>query len=296
MSSGDDVYRNLQRLARETERPTQEVMTLYILEGFLLRLSSSQFKSQLILKGGALLAALDARRPTRDIDFAGSDVSNSEDNIKEICAAIAAIPQDDGIAFNSSDLISEVIRDDDEYSGVRVTLKATLATAKITFHVDVSVGDPVVPGAETIKFPRILGILDPIDLFGYPINMVLAEKIVTAIQRGNASTRFRDFGDIYILSRLHPVDSEELRTSLQAVLAHRSVSVKRLSEVLEGYEEVAGPKYLNWRNKYERWDLPELMSDLLSQVYKFIDPILEPTDSGIAIWDPKNGQWDRQNL
>jgi len=140
-------------------------------------------------------------------------------------------------------------------------------------------------------------ILDDVTLAFYPgAKIGVVGPNGAAIQRGNASTRFRDFGDIYILSRLHPEDSEELRTSLQAVLAHRSVSVKRLSEVLEGYEEVAGPKYLNWRNKYERWDLPELMSDLLSQVYKFIDPILEPTDSGIAIWDPKNGQWDRQNL
>lgn len=35
---------------------------------------------------------------------------------------------------------------------------------------------------------------------GYPRVMVLAEKIVTAIQRGTANTRWRDFVDIVALS------------------------------------------------------------------------------------------------
>jgi hypothetical protein len=43
--------------------------------------------------------------------------------------------------------------------------------------------------------PRLRG-GEPIELRGYPIHMVHAEKIVTAIQRGTANTRWRDFGDV----------------------------------------------------------------------------------------------------
>jgi hypothetical protein len=39
-----------------------------------------------------------------------------------------------------------------------------------------------------------------IPLRGYPMPMVLAEKLVTALQRGVASTRWRDFGDVYLLT------------------------------------------------------------------------------------------------
>jgi len=39
------------------------------LECFLDRLGHSAFADHFILKGGVLLAALDARRPTRDIDL-----------------------------------------------------------------------------------------------------------------------------------------------------------------------------------------------------------------------------------
>jgi hypothetical protein len=44
---------------------------------------------------------------------------------------------------------------------------------------------------------------DPIMQKGYPLHMVLAKKIVTALQRGVANTRWRDFGDIWSLSRSH---------------------------------------------------------------------------------------------
>jgi predicted nucleotidyltransferase component of viral defense system len=52
------------------DETTDELIQLYALEGFLDRLSKSRFAENFVLKGGVLLAAFDARRPTRDIDFA----------------------------------------------------------------------------------------------------------------------------------------------------------------------------------------------------------------------------------
>ena len=63
-------YLELQREARGAGRPTDELIQLYALECFLDRLMRSEFAEKFVLKGGVLLAALDARRPTRDIDFA----------------------------------------------------------------------------------------------------------------------------------------------------------------------------------------------------------------------------------
>jgi len=66
------VYLDLQNLARRQGRPTGELHQLYALEGFLARLARSRFLDHLILKGGALLAAYEIRRPTRDIDLEGA--------------------------------------------------------------------------------------------------------------------------------------------------------------------------------------------------------------------------------
>jgi hypothetical protein len=70
-------YLDLQREARRTGRPTDELIQLYALECFLDRLAHSAFASKFVLKGGVLLAALDARRPTRDIDLSANALRNT---------------------------------------------------------------------------------------------------------------------------------------------------------------------------------------------------------------------------
>jgi hypothetical protein len=69
-------YLDLQREARRTGRPTDELIQLYALECFLDRLVHSNFADNFVLKGGVLLAALDARRPTRDIDLSARALDN----------------------------------------------------------------------------------------------------------------------------------------------------------------------------------------------------------------------------
>jgi hypothetical protein len=50
----------------------------------------SKFADNFILKGGILLAALDARRPTRDIDFAARAIENTTEKVLSAVRTIAA--------------------------------------------------------------------------------------------------------------------------------------------------------------------------------------------------------------
>lgn len=189
----------LRKSARRSGRTTAEYLRLYALEGFLLRLANSPHGSRLVLKGGVLLAAYALRRPTADIDFAAIRMPNDLQSVRglvaEIAGAVLPAELDDGLAFDLDEVRAETIREEDEYGGVRVRLVAILATARETFHVDVNVGDPIWPAPADISLPRLLE-QEPIRLRGYPMEMVLAEKVVTVLQRGQANTRWRDFGDI----------------------------------------------------------------------------------------------------
>jgi len=89
---------------------------------FLDRLTKSQYAENFVLKGGVLLAALDARRPTRDIDFAARRLANDTTLVLTAIRKIGAIRIDDGLTFGADEATGETIRDDDSYSGVRVTL------------------------------------------------------------------------------------------------------------------------------------------------------------------------------
>ena len=167
---GGHAYLGLRALAKRHGRTSAEYLRLYALEGFLLRLESSQYRENLILKGGVLLAAYDLRRPTADIDFAALHQSNDVEQVRRLVVAIAQTDltdaQDDGLRFDTTGARAEVIREDDSYSGVRVTLTAALATARETFHVDVNVGDPIWPAPQTVAVPRLMG--GNIYLRGYP--------------------------------------------------------------------------------------------------------------------------------
>lgn len=203
-----------------------------------------------MLKGDVLLAVFGERRPTRDIDLQGVALNNDVEEIRNRVCEIAEIVIDDGINFDTATAGTEIIRDEDAYTGVRVVMNATLLPAKLRFQVDVSVGDPVIPAPRPVHVPRLLG--GELTVRGYPLTMVHAEKITTAIARGTANTRWRDFVDVYLLSGRHAVDSNELRASLERVAAHRAVQLLPLTEVLAGYGTLAQAKWAAWRRKLTR--------------------------------------------
>lgn len=51
---------------------------------------------------------------------------------------------------------------------------------------------------------------EPIELRGYPMHMVHAEKIATAVQRAPRTPAGGDFGDVWSLSRQQPVNADDL--------------------------------------------------------------------------------------
>lgn len=284
-------YLDLQKVAKAAGRSTQEYVQQFVLEGFLSRLAVSAHRDTFVLKGGVLLAALGSRRPTRDIDFAANDIDNDVANIRQVICDIAATePRDaDGLVFVTETATAQVIRDEDEYSGVRVNMPVTLATAHHVFHVDVNVGDPIWPEPTTVGVPRLLG-GDPIELPGYPLHMVHAEKVVTAVQRGQASTRWRDFSDVWTLSRQQPVNGADLQQAIATVAAHRGAQLSPLREVLDGFPDIAQGRWFQWRRRQQLPTLPEQFTQVLDDIYDFADPAIAGTVTE-SNWDPATSSW-----
>lgn len=241
-------YLALQRLARAQKRTTAELLQLYVLESFLRRLVRSRHDERLVLKGGLLLAAFDLRRATRDVDLLALRIDADPAVVERLVVEIASVDVDDGVVFLLDTLTAGAIRDDDVYPGVRAALEARLATAQIKFSVDINVGDPVVPAPIRTAVPVILG-GERIEVLGYPKAMVVAEKLVTALQRGRANTRWRDFADLFVLVPGDLVEAEVIE-ALRAVAAHRRVLLHPLGEVLVEMPEEAQPRWATWRERH----------------------------------------------
>lgn len=283
------VYLDLRRKARQDRRPVDELMQLYVLECFLARLAVSRFARQFVLKGGVLLAAFGERRPTRDIDLQAHAFDNEPAAILAAIAEIAADDLDDGVIFDTSSATTETIREEDRYPGIRVSIAVQLATARLRFHVDVSVGDPITPTPTNVTLPRVLG--GEIVVRGYPLAMVHAEKIVTAITRGTTSTRWRDFADIYLLARHHAADGDELSTSIREVARHRGTSLAPLNQTLARYGAIGQQRWEAWRRKQLLDDrLPANFTDVINAVIAFADPAITGTTSEKR-WNPATGTW-----
>lgn len=284
------AYLDLQNLARKLRRPTDELHQLYALEGFLARLSRSRYASYFVLKGGVLLAAFDSRRPTRDIDLHAQQINSSLDQMLARVREIAVIDAGDGLTFDPESAVAATIRDDEEYNGIRVSLTGNLSIARISFHIDINVGDPVVPGPEPIDLPRILGGSLRID--GYPLPMVHAEKVVTMLQRQSANTRWRDFGDVYMLARRQPVNGRQLRDSILAVSAHRNVQLIPLAQALSGYAASSQSRWSAWRRKQQLESiLPADFAEVVGKIIAFADPAIAGDISGLT-WDFATFRWE----
>jgi predicted nucleotidyltransferase component of viral defense system len=242
-----------------------ELLQLYVLEAFLDRLANSPFAEQLVLKGGVLLAAFEERRATRDIDLQAQAVDGDMDSVRAMACEIAAIAIDDGVMFETEMASVDQIRDEEIHAGVRVTMTARLASARQHFHIDMNMGDPISPAPMQVRLPRLLG--GELLLRAYPLAMVHAEKVVTAIARGTVNTRWRDFADIYVLARRHAVDGTELVRSARRVSEHRQVQLVPLSGVLSGYGQIGQQRWAAWRRRQRLEDrLPEEFDDVVAAV------------------------------
>lgn len=137
------AYLDLQNLARRQSRPTQELLVLYVLERFLARLADGPHRHRFVLKGGMLLAALGARRPTVDADLLATQLSNHTDDVLARVVEIADAPADpdDGVRHLTGTAKDATIREGDLYAGVRVTMNATVADANVKLQLDINFGD-----------------------------------------------------------------------------------------------------------------------------------------------------------
>lgn len=290
-----DVALAIKRLARLTGGDVQELQTLYVLEALLGRLANSAYKDDFVLKGGVLLAAFAARRPTKDIDLQASGVSNDSDDVVERVREIAGLEIADGIVFDLDSISVAVIRDDDQYAGVRVKIVGVLGRSRLTIGIDINFGDPIWPRPSLVELPRVLQIGQvPLIVLGYPLTMVLAEKIVTAIDRGEANTRWRDFADVYTLIGDHHLDADELRSSLNVVGNYRDVHLRPLLPMLAQMPERAQTKWRAWRTRVSREnDLPVEFAEVLSEIANFSESVLDGNAEG-QTWDATSRSWARK--
>ena len=112
------------------------------------------------------------------------------------------------------------IRPDDSYGGFRANIESVYDQIVTPMHLDITTGDAITPSEIEYEYRRSFG-EGSIHILAYNIETVFAEKYETILRRGEASTRPRDFYDIYILIKTIHYDRELFRKALENTAKHR---------------------------------------------------------------------------
>ena len=221
------VQAKLLQLSRNSKLSLQDLLERYCTERLLYRLSRSPYQPRFILKGAMLLIAWgegSSERVTRDTDLLGfGDNSPAEaaTTFREICRIKV---EDDGVEFETDSVKAEEIRAEQEYVGVRVTLRARVGNARIPVQADIGFGDAFTMEPEEIEFPSLLEMPKPV-LRAYTKETSLAEKFVAMVTLGERISRMKDYFDVWLLSRRFDFTGELLARAIAVTFARRKTEI-----------------------------------------------------------------------
>ena len=175
---------------------------MFFFEHVLMRLEKSEYKDNIILKGGVLLSSIIGNdlRTTKDIDATLKGLPLTIEMVEEIFKEILSIDIKDNVYF---ELVSiKDIRITDEYGVFRLNIKGTFYKIRTNFFIEITTGDIITPREIKYKYSSIFED-KKINIMAYTIETIIAEKFESIISKNITTTRAKDFYDLYMLIDNH---------------------------------------------------------------------------------------------
>ena len=296
------VHQRLLNIARDTDRPFNELLQYFAMERFLYRLSKSPHAEKFILKGALMLTVWKASisRPTMDIDLLGQ-TDNIFDNIVSITSDICLQDvEPDGIIFDETSIKGEQITEDADYAGIRIRFKGNLGTAQISMQIDVGFGDVVVPSVEPIEYTTILDFPAP-RIKGYSKESIISEKYEAMVKLGILNSRIRDFFDIWFLSQHFEFDGHTLAAAIMKTFSTRGTNIQSSPIALTNTFANDPLKVAQWKGfirKNRLKNVPREFGKVVISIKEFLEPIsktLSSKKSFKGTWNPAGPWTDTDN-
>jgi hypothetical protein len=221
----------------------------------------------------------------------------SEAAIDAAVRDIVATPtDDDGVSFDVGTLHVSPIREDNRYGGIRATMQAHLAEARIHVQIDIGFGDAVTPAALDLDFPTLLVNMPSPNVLAYPTETIVAEKFEAMVDLGRSNSRMKDFTDLAMAARRVAFDGDSLVAAIRATFRRRQTplpdgEIVALTEAFVGDERAQA----NWHAFAGRSQLRgfESLAHVVAELRAFLLPPLEHARTGepfTAHWKP-GGPW-----
>lgn len=286
MMNVDSVKARLKNFAIKSGCTFQEALTYYGLERTIYRISISEYADNFVLKGGIFLYALFGRnyeRATTDVDLLAQRISNGSEEMKSVFQKIFSRDVDDALVFDVDSITVEDITEFKEYHGLHVSFVGYLDRTKIPISIDIGFGDVIYPEAVKMDFPVILDMESP-RVNAYSLETSIAEKLEAIIHNGYFNSRYKDFYDIYVLSKKYVFSYAELRNAVIQTFENRKTPMTMDSAAFSD-EFLNDPVHqTRWKSflKKKKALIQVSMSDAMDWIKAFVRPLFEGTEKKIG--------------
>ncbi len=226
---GKSIRARLLNVAKQEDVFYQTILTRYFQERLLYRISQTRYRENFYLKGGALMYAYGrfAARPTLDIDFLGTHISNDGERIAEAFREICTVEcKEDGIRFASDKIVAQNITEFKDYHGIRLSIPVTMDTIAQVMTIDIGFGDVVTPHPVSLDYPLLLEELPGANILAYSTETVIAEKMHAIIDLADQSSRMKDYYDIYHLLTSFKYENTILQDAINRTFEDRHTLYK----------------------------------------------------------------------
>ena len=265
----------LARLKNESKKKgisLQQLLNLFCQEEFIRRLSKSEYKNNLILKGGFLLYSISefTTRPTIDADYLLKNYSNDTGTIEKLVNGVISVGnKNEFIEIQIRNI--EVISEFKEYHGARVNLIGIIGRTRTPFSIDFGVGDIIIPSSVERSLSVLLPGFEEPKIFTYSLESTIAEKTDAIISLMETTGRMKDFYDIYYIATTFDFEGRKLQEAIYETLTNRGRAYERdsISDILRLTKDLEIQKrWNNFCNKILKYELN--FKDVVNVIIDFI--------------------------
>jgi predicted nucleotidyltransferase component of viral defense system len=277
MSSGNEhsIKERIKVIATQQKRPFNDVWQEVVLERWLSRLAKSKYRKNFIFKGAmCLLRYIDLERETRDLDFLLKDVNGSIEDVRKYLSEVSALDSNDGFSFDSLD-VQPLAHTHMQYPGYSVSAIGHLGKTRTKIFIDIGVGDVVKATEITMKLlatEKAPLFEKDIALWAYPVESIFAEKLETALARGNQNSRMKDYHDLLCLIRTDAVDARLVKTAIRETFSNRGTELRPIvfpdSEIgnIQNYWTL----YVRTLSNETKQEIPANISEVIEEINQYL--------------------------
>ncbi|WP_125582353.1 nucleotidyl transferase AbiEii/AbiGii toxin family protein [Lacticaseibacillus suibinensis] len=249
-----NLFQRLNNVANEANVDKQAAQKMFYLEHLMMQVSQSKYKDDFIVKGGFELASVWGweNRMTQDLDTTLNNHKLDEKVTAQIFENVFRDANDE-VAFTVRQ--AKPIMEDNDYPGLRFMFDVEYREAHDVVRLDVSTGDLILPAPRMLHHESVLRDGTGFDMWGYPLEQILADKEVATLQRTDTRFRAKDVLDVVHFSTFNSkdIDIQKAAMAFQRTAHAKQLDIDTEKEVMQHLSDLESSSLV--RDRWARFQM-----------------------------------------